>query len=790
MNSQSRIALATIMALGAGTTRSLADDFTWTGGSGNWESPSNWIGPFGAYPDSILDSATVTGGFTEAFINANLTLGSLHILGGSSVLPGNFSIFVGGDVEIDGAGSRLVVRASPSLRDLDLDTLDITEGILEMAGGLAQIDEAVAMHGSGAIFGAGIIEMNSTIGDLDLGAGGSIWASGPDNFGDALTLTRTGSSTSRLDWTAAGTDLIAWEGKSLINELPYTGALGGRISIYANEGDSRFVSTHAFVAGPQSDIDLWGASSQSRARIEASVVDSHGSFSIEGFASLDVPILALRGEVEMDADSYLSIPSDLLLLDSVQITATGAGARIQMSSSANSTMNVTGGTTTIDLGLDSYLDLDGTGDKTVNIAEDAELSLLVETLDLGSSPSFGGTLNIDGVLHVEQIGTGTRWASDGEIVLDGGTLSGRRLDNDGIIRGNGYIDSFVSNRGEMIAEGGTLEVRLVDLDGDDTVEDGVLRVQDGDLVMTNLSDGAFHSFSGSAFVGNGLGIREVLQMDLELIVVEDNGARGSLHLNSGFVVLDDFSQNGDLVVEGTSMLRTTGNDPEDRIEFTSSGVNTINGTLEVDGDTWIVPGASFLGEGTIDAVSTVERTVFQEDSDLSDVGFRSAGEVNIASWMQDGVATMGSLTLESTADLYIHMSDILDVITTEHYVVHDEATLDGTLMLDWVGGEPAPVGETVTIIEAGSIVGAFQEVDDSGLGFNRRAFVTYDNDSVEVFVTCGADVNADGVVDFFDVLAFLSQFESDDPAADVNEDAVLDFFDVQMFLALYDLGCG
>ncbi len=789
MKKNTRIAFASLIALGAGTTRSVADNFTWANNIGAWETPNLWTGPIGAYPDSVLDTATVTGLASEVYLNANLSVGAMNIVGGASVFPGDYSIFVSGDVNLNGAGSRIVVRDSPSPRDFDVDTLDIDHAFFIMAGGLAQIDTELVVQ-DGEILGGGVIEMNSTTGDLEIVGHGVIWADGPESYGGSLTLRRTNSSTSRFNWSSPNAVIVASNGNSLINELPYTGALGGAISIHANGGESSFISQSGFVAESLSNIALTGDGSQSKARLEAPVVDSYGTIQIWSHTAIDAPITVLRGEINMAGDSRLAMPASLLILDSADFTASGEGSIIDLMSQPESTLNVTGGTTTINLGPGSHLDLDGAGDKTVNIAHDSTLSLIVETLDLGSSPSFGGTLNIDGVLHVEQIGTGTRWASDGEIVLDGGTLSGRRLDNDGIIRGNGYIDSFVSNRGEMIAEGGTLEVRLVDLDGDDTVEDGVLRVQEGDLVMTNLSDGAFHSFSGSAFVGNGFGIREVLQMDLELIVVEDNGARGSLHLNSGFVVLDDFSQNGDLVVEGTSMLRTTGNDPEDRIEFTSSGVNTINGTLEVDGDTWIVPGASFVGEGTIDAVSTVERTVFQEDSDLSDVGFRSAGEVNIASWMQDGVATMGSLTLESTADLYIHMSDILDVITTEHYVVHDEATLDGTLMLDWVGGEPAPVGETVTIIEAGSIVGAFQEVDDSGLGFNRRAFVIYDNDSVEVFVTCGADVNADGVVDFFDVLAFLSQFESDDPAADVNEDAVLDFFDVQMFLALYDLGCG
>jgi len=46
------------------------------------------------------------------------------------------------------------------------------------------------------------------------------------------------------------------------------------------------------------------------------------------------------------------------------------------------------------------------------------------------------------------------------------------------------------------------------------------------------------------------------------------------------------------------------------------------------------------------------------------------------------------------------------------------------------------------------------------------------------------DFDGDGVVSFFDLLAFLNAFSASDPAADLNSDGELDFFDVQMFLAI------
>ena len=54
---------------------------------------------------------------------------------------------------------------------------------------------------------------------------------------------------------------------------------------------------------------------------------------------------------------------------------------------------------------------------------------------------------------------------------------------------------------------------------------------------------------------------------------------------------------------------------------------------------------------------------------------------------------------------------------------------------------------------------------------------------------CPADLNSDGLLDFFDVGVFLAFFTNGDPAADINDDGTLDFFDVSAFLAAYQAGC-
>ena len=57
------------------------------------------------------------------------------------------------------------------------------------------------------------------------------------------------------------------------------------------------------------------------------------------------------------------------------------------------------------------------------------------------------------------------------------------------------------------------------------------------------------------------------------------------------------------------------------------------------------------------------------------------------------------------------------------------------------------------------------------------------------FVACPADINGDGVQNFFDVSAFLNLFSAGDPQADLNGDGVFNFFDVSAFLNAFSAGC-
>ena len=54
---------------------------------------------------------------------------------------------------------------------------------------------------------------------------------------------------------------------------------------------------------------------------------------------------------------------------------------------------------------------------------------------------------------------------------------------------------------------------------------------------------------------------------------------------------------------------------------------------------------------------------------------------------------------------------------------------------------------------------------------------------------CLADLNYDGVLNFFDISLFLNAYNASDPIADFNGDGVFNFFDVSLFLNAYNAGC-
>lgn len=785
MVSKSVFACALVAA--AGTVAS-AGVFSWSAGDGSWGDHTNWFGPAGQVPHLTVDSASVGTQHADVLIESSIALGSLHVFNDSSVYTHTGSLFVAGDVLLEDSNQALVVSDGPATRDFDADTVTVRDTYMVMAGGTAQIDEALNLETAG-VLGVGVVEMNGS-GDFDLGPG-TLWATYHPS-GDTLTVRRTGSSTAELDWSDPASNILAWDGATLDIEIPVSGVFAGDMNI--SEGSTVRVAD-PIIAGASSQITLWGGDVwdvDAEAVLEAPVVDSYGLIDVlNGESIIRSPLVALHGTAELGEDTYLRLESTAVILDSFVVTSPdGTGGNIHFD--GTQTVNVTGGTTSVTTGQFGLFDLDGSGDMAVSIAGDSALWLDVHHIQSFQVDTFSGTLNVAGLFHLVTYQSAPTWQNQGEINLDGGEITGRTLENEGVISGSGAIEAELFSNGQLVADGGTL---FVNNPGDSTLgiiadsdpSTGVLRAETGDMVLAVPDGNIGYFFKGDAFIGNGEGVREVMETNGVFWISDE----GSMSLNGGFFRAKQVQLDGELFTQGVSMLRATESDWEEGgVIFDWGSVSTISGTLEIDGHASTRRTHQFNGEGNIRAVSPVRVFDFADDTDMADVSFASAGRVTFDE-QNDGLgqATVAGFELEPTATLEIDFGSDTEGFY-DSIAAQDAAVLGGTLQLSpWYNAVPE-AGDTITILTAPSVTGEFAEVDDSAFGWRRRAEVSVEPNRVDVTFYCAADLNSDGIVDLGDVTMFTQAFTANDMAADLYAPhGLLDLSDVLAFIELVNNGC-
>lgn len=112
-------------------------------------------------------------------------------------------------------------------------------------------------------------------------------------------------------------------------------------------------------------------------------------------------------------------------------------------------------------------------------------------------------------------------------------------------------------------------------------------------------------------------------------------------------------------------------------------------------------------------------------------------------------------------------------------------TLDSQIILDTIDTLDGSADDADGIVNGQvAIVDFGREFDLRDL--NGDGIIADDDIIVSV---CIADFTNDGVLNFFDVSAFLTAYNAMHPSADLNNDAMLNFFDVSTFLGAYSAGC-
>ncbi len=338
----------------------------------------------------------------------------------------------------------------------------------------------------------------------------------------------------------------------------------------------------------------------------------------------------------------------------------------------------------------------------------------------------------------------------GSSTISGGTIFASNrvyLDTGRSLSGNGFIAADFVNEGTVTATGTGLSFSRP--------LTSINRIINGtDIWFSNLGAPA-GSFVGSGqinarlHVGTGCSITALANLSLGNGQTTGVEIFGALHCDNNTVTLND--SNGVALGELTD----------------------LNGGSLVNAGALVVPSnAALEGMGTI---STPRFTV---DGGTIRPGLTEAG-----------AGSTGTLTF--TEDLIIRpLSEVRMQIrgtTTgafDRIVSLQTVALGGTLNLAFAFPFVPPVGSSYTIVSGlTGLLGTFSS-ENLPPGAHLRYTANH------LFLDyCPADINGDGIVDFFDYLDFVDSFSAEDSAADFNRDSVIDFFDYLDFVDAFSAGC-
>ncbi|MFG0313691.1 MAG: GC-type dockerin domain-anchored protein, partial [Phycisphaerales bacterium] len=341
----------------------------------------------------------------------------------------------------------------------------------------------------------------------------------------------------------------------------------------------------------------------------------------------------------------------------------------------------------------------------------------------------------------------------------------------GIIDGNqsGGIGGFVNN-GAIIADDPEF---LLLLTGDHTGS-GLFGATDGSA----LGLGQFADMVDCRFNTLGSGFVSVIDdADLfggindGLFIIRSSGSLGFFEsfTNNGSITTDPGTTNHEDIFlgEGISIL----GDGAFVIDNAFGGFNGPSGLPATFG-----PGQRIEGRADFDGVFVVE-------GDLAPMGdFDILGELTLTPTSRVDMVVGNSFAADDS-ELDVDIDAVL--------------SLAGELRVQFADGYTPAANDSFRLVsgEVGTeILGSFDTLTlptpPPGLLYeiNEETYGIY-LDIIEDTSVCQADLTGDGVLDFFDVSAFLSAFTAMDPAADFDGNGVFDFFDVSAFLGAFSGGC-
>ncbi|MBX3323401.1 MAG: hypothetical protein KF757_10455 [Phycisphaeraceae bacterium] len=484
------------------------------------------------------------------------------------------------------------------------------------------------------------------------------------------------------------------------------------------------------------------------------------------------------GAIELDGGTLL-FPTGTTSIVGGTIAATNGGS-VLFQSGGTSTWTEVEVSGAVNFNGGGVLELAGAG--TINNAE------IVVNNNGSSTDAVIRAINsttISGVGSIQLQGN----ADDSRIETEPGALL--TLGSGQAVRGRGQVNGAIINDGLISANmpGGIMQLRGLDKTNHATMQatnSGFLDLHGITLTQSStgilLADGGAVRFpSGTASVTGGT-----------FATVN----AGVVNLFSGATAnLSDLTLSGSVTLNGGADLRATGpgiiNDALIMVNNNGSA-NDAHVTIE-DGATIGGSGTIWLQGFTADAqlLSTGTGTI-GPDQTVIGRGQISEGTINLEGILAPGLGGVG--TMDHAANLNLMPSSIFDLeiaSTGSHDRLNGTGTVQvgGTLRVSFVSGYTPVKNHAFTFINVGAVSGNFDAIDAPPLTGGLVYRISSTPTTRRLHITCGPDLNLDGVIDFFDVQFFLAAFSAQEKIGDYNGDGIWDFFDVQAFLNAFSIGC-
>lgn len=468
------------------------------------------------------------------------------------------------------------------------------------------------------------------------------------------------------------------------------------------------------------------------AAINAGVLESTGSGRVVSTFDSTMTNVETRGNIDVLVFRTMNVNNTLTNNGTITINPTQAGASANLRFANASTL---------------------AGNGSVHLIANATLSQINTNAGDAMTHAAGHTIRGRGQINARMTNNGLITANEagGTMVLAGESKTNNSLMQaiDGgrlLLQQSVIVDQAADAKILADGAGSVVELNFATVNNGtlDTANDGVIQVVSGNATFSGVSvDGIVQ-----LFVFRTLSLRAGTTL---------NGRIISNPTQAGASAFLRWEENFEL--DGNGVITLFGN-------FSLSEISAAAGVTPILG-----PGIRLEGIGRITAPTTIRGTLAPGNN---------------------GVGTMFAsqpVTLTPTTTFEVQAagpSNADRLTSTSSFVA------DGTLAVSLIDGfNPAGYWTSTIVSASQGITGRFDTIiapppTDTRLGI-RAVYLT---NEIRLGAFCKADFNADGLLNFFDISQFITEYNAGNPEADIAAPfGILNFFDIAAYIARYNTGC-